>query len=132
MDEMRRLVAEINEASYQYYTLSQPTMTDREWDALYEKLKALEAETGVVLRCRPQKDQKPAKPALVDLSRGKRYVAALDKAEKTLRKLGKNKKDLAAMRIYEQNRAWAETSLREQLLTIQNLTAQLLKDLEEG
>ncbi len=49
MDEMRRLVAEINEASYQYYTLSQPTMTDREWDALYEKLKALEAETGVVL-----------------------------------------------------------------------------------
>ena len=49
MDEMRRLVAEINEASYQDYTLSQPTMTDREWDALYEKLKALEAETGVVL-----------------------------------------------------------------------------------
>ena len=36
------------------------------------------------------------------------------------------------MRMYEQNRAWAETSLREQLLTIQNLTAQLLKDLEEG
>ena len=86
----------------------------------------------MVLQCRPKPDQKPAKPALVDSARGQSYVAALDKAEKTLRKLGKSKKDLAAMRIYEQNRAWAETSLREQLLTIQNLTAQLLKDLEEG
>ena len=84
---------------------------------------AEKAETAVVLQCRPKPDHKPARPAL---------VAALDKAEKTLRKLGKSKKDLAAMRIYEQNRAWAETSLREQLLTIQNLTAQLLKDLEEG
>ena len=93
---------------------------------------AEKAETAVVLQCRPKPDQKPAKPALVDSARGQSYVAALDKAEKTLRKLGKSKKDLAAMRIYEQNRAWAETSLREQLLTIQNLTAQLLKDLEEG
>ena len=93
---------------------------------------AEKAETAVVLQCRPKPDQKPARPALVDSARGQSYVAALDKAEKTLRKLGKSKKNLAAMRIYEQNRAWAETSLREQLLTIQNLTAQLLKDLEEG
>ena len=49
MDRMRRLVDQINDASYKYYTLSESVMTDREWDALYEELKALETETGVVL-----------------------------------------------------------------------------------
>jgi DNA ligase (NAD+) len=49
MEKMRALVDWINEASYRYYTLSNSTMTDAEWDKLYDELKALEAETGEVL-----------------------------------------------------------------------------------
>ena len=46
---MRTLVDRLNETAYQYYVLDEPTISDKEWDALYDELKALEAETGVVL-----------------------------------------------------------------------------------
>ena len=49
MEKMRRLVDRRNDASYKYYTLSQSEISDSEWDGLYEELKAMEAETGVVL-----------------------------------------------------------------------------------
>ncbi|HEX7056284.1 MAG TPA: NAD-dependent DNA ligase LigA [Bacilli bacterium] len=49
MDEMRNLVAEINRHNYHYYTLDQPIISDREYDKLYDRLVALENETGVVL-----------------------------------------------------------------------------------
>ena len=49
MEKMRALVDRINQASYSYYTLSRSELSDAEWDALYEELKAMEAETGVVL-----------------------------------------------------------------------------------
>ena len=48
-DKMRSLVDRLNDASYSYYTLSRSDMTDAQWDALYEELKALEEETGTVL-----------------------------------------------------------------------------------
>jgi DNA ligase (NAD+) len=46
---MRRLVDEINRHNYAYYTLDNPTISDAEWDRLYDRLVALERETGVVL-----------------------------------------------------------------------------------
>ena len=49
MEKMRALVDQINDASYRYYTLSDSAMSDAEWDALYDALRALEAETGIVL-----------------------------------------------------------------------------------
>lgn len=49
MDEMRRLVDRLNETGYQYYTLGESTISDQEWDAMYDQLKALEQETGVTL-----------------------------------------------------------------------------------
>ena len=49
MEKMRALVNRINDASYRYYTLSEPVMSDVEWDALYDELRALEAELGEVL-----------------------------------------------------------------------------------
>ena len=49
MEKMRALVDRINQASYSYYTLSRSELSDAEWDVLYEELKAMEAETGVVL-----------------------------------------------------------------------------------
>jgi len=46
---MRRLVDRLNETGYQYYTLGEPTISDKEWDEMYDRLVALEKETGVTL-----------------------------------------------------------------------------------
>ena len=46
MDRMRQLVDYLNEKSYQYYTLDNPTIADAEYDRLYDELVKLEAETG--------------------------------------------------------------------------------------
>jgi DNA ligase (NAD+) len=46
---MRRLVDRLNETGYQYYTLGEATISDQEWDAMYDQLTALEAETGITL-----------------------------------------------------------------------------------
>lgn len=46
MNRMRELVDRLNETAYQYYTLDAPTISDKEWDALYDELVCLEKETG--------------------------------------------------------------------------------------
>ena len=46
MNRMRELVDRLNETAYQYYTLDAPTISDREWDAMYDELLRLERETG--------------------------------------------------------------------------------------
>ena len=46
---MEELVRILNEYSYNYYTLDDPTVSDAEYDVLYDELKALEEETGTVL-----------------------------------------------------------------------------------
>ena len=46
MDRMRELVDRLNETAYQYYTLDAPTISDAEWDRLYDELVRLENETG--------------------------------------------------------------------------------------
>jgi len=48
-EQMRRLVDEINHYNYLYYTLDKPAISDAEYDKLYDKLIALERETGEVL-----------------------------------------------------------------------------------
>ncbi len=48
MDKMRELVDTLNKYSYQYYVLDDPTVSDKEYDALYDELKKLEAESGTV------------------------------------------------------------------------------------
>ena len=47
--DMRKLVDWLNETAYQYYTLDDPTVSDREWDAKYDELVRMERETGVRL-----------------------------------------------------------------------------------
>ncbi|WP_046216468.1 NAD-dependent DNA ligase LigA [Paenibacillus wulumuqiensis] len=49
MNEMEKLVAELNNYSYHYYTLDEPLVDDKEYDALYDRLLQLEQESGVVL-----------------------------------------------------------------------------------
>lgn len=49
MDEMTSLKDRLNELAYRYYVLDDPAVSDAEYDALYDRLVALEKSTGVVL-----------------------------------------------------------------------------------
>lgn len=49
MDRMKELIKIINEHNYNYYVLDNPTISDKEWDKLYDELQKLEQETGVIL-----------------------------------------------------------------------------------
>ena len=49
LDEMRSIVSKLNEASDAYYNGKGEIMSDFEWDALFDRLKKMEAETGTVL-----------------------------------------------------------------------------------
>ncbi|MFM9280021.1 NAD-dependent DNA ligase LigA [Paenibacillus jiagnxiensis] len=49
MHKMEELVAELNRYNYHYYTLDEPVISDKEYDALYDRLVELEQESGIVL-----------------------------------------------------------------------------------
>lgn len=46
---MQTLVDRLNQAAHAYYVMDAPIMADREYDTLYDALKAMEEETGTVL-----------------------------------------------------------------------------------
>lgn len=48
IDRMEELIEELNEYSYEYYVLDNPTVSDREYDIKYDELAILEKETGIV------------------------------------------------------------------------------------
>ena len=48
MDRQRELCDILNRWAYEYYVLDDPSVPDREYDKLYDELKALERESGVV------------------------------------------------------------------------------------
>ncbi|TBL73073.1 NAD-dependent DNA ligase LigA [Paenibacillus thalictri] len=47
--EMKALAEQINHYNHLYYTLDQPSVSDAEWDKLYDRLVELERETGIIL-----------------------------------------------------------------------------------
>ena len=52
MDSEKRiyqLVKILNKYSYEYYVLDKPTVSDKEYDSLYDELTELEKETNIVL-----------------------------------------------------------------------------------
>lgn len=49
LERMRQLVSEVNFHNRNYYELDTPTISDKEYDALYYELVDLEKETGVIL-----------------------------------------------------------------------------------
>lgn len=55
MDRMRLLVDKLNRYAYEYYVLDEPTVSDKEYDVLYDELVKLEKETGTVLFDSPTK-----------------------------------------------------------------------------
>ena len=53
--EMEKLCEIILQHNYNYYVLDNPTISDKEWDKLYDELVRLEKQTGVVLENSPTK-----------------------------------------------------------------------------
>lgn len=56
MDKKKRideLVEELNRYSHEYYSLDNPSVSDKEYDQKYDELKELERETGYVLKYSP-------------------------------------------------------------------------------
>lgn len=55
MDRMRELVDTLNRWAYEYYVLDNPSVEDREYDRLYDELRELERESGVIYSDSPTK-----------------------------------------------------------------------------
>lgn len=55
IERMKQLIEEINKHSYNYYVLDNPTISDKEWDKLYNELLALEEKTGQVFSDSPSR-----------------------------------------------------------------------------
>ena len=49
LERMKFLVQEVNKHNYNYYVLDNPTISDKEYDALYYELVDLEKEIGIIL-----------------------------------------------------------------------------------
>ena len=47
-DRVRYLIDTLNKWAYEYYVLDNPSVEDREYDKLYDELRAIEEETGEV------------------------------------------------------------------------------------
>lgn len=47
-ERMNYLIEEINKLNYHYYTIDEPLVSDKEYDKLYDELKSLEKETGII------------------------------------------------------------------------------------
>ena len=50
---MKEIIRKLNEASDAYYNTGHPIMTDAEWDRLFDKLKEMETETGIIMAGSP-------------------------------------------------------------------------------
>ncbi|MGN1207877.1 MAG: NAD-dependent DNA ligase LigA, partial [Christensenellales bacterium] len=55
MNRMEELVEILNKHNYNYYVLDNPTISDKEWDKLYDELLTLEKQTGIILENSPSK-----------------------------------------------------------------------------
>lgn len=53
LSDIKSLIDKLNEYSYRYYAMDDPSISDAEYDKLYDKLVNLEKETGIVLPYSP-------------------------------------------------------------------------------
>ena len=53
LEEMKRLTEQLNNAADAYYNGRGELMTDYEWDAMFDRLKQIEDETGIILEESP-------------------------------------------------------------------------------
>ena len=51
MEKMRELIEKLNKYAYEYYVLDNPTVSDKQYDALYDELVMLEGESDDSILC---------------------------------------------------------------------------------
>ena len=79
--KMEELVRRLNETAYQYYVLDNPTISDAEWDKMYDELVRMEKETGVVLPDSPTHRVGGAPLAAFEPHRHLSRLWSMDKAQ---------------------------------------------------
>jgi DNA ligase (NAD+) len=79
--EMETLIEALNEASSAYYNGATSAMSDREWDAMFDRLKKMEEETGIVYPNSPT--QMVGAPVKVDELREVRHEFSARSLDKT-------------------------------------------------
>ena len=79
--EMETLIEALNEASSAYYNGATYAMSDREWDAMFDRLKKMEEETGIVYPNSPT--QMVGAPVKVDELREVRHEFSARSLDKT-------------------------------------------------
>ena len=76
-ERIKDLIKTLNEASVSYYKYDNPTMTDKQYDDLYDELLDLEKETGIVMSDSPtQKVQGETIEYLEKVQHGKPMLSA--------------------------------------------------------
>jgi len=94
LEQMEQLVKEVNRHNTLYYTYDRPEISDREYDALYDRLVALERETGIVLPDSPTRRVGGELLGGFDEVRHRSRLWSLDKAQ--------NRDDLLAWHVRAQ------------------------------
>ena len=82
MENMQELIVQLKEAAEAYYLTGNPVMSDAQWDAMYDRLVALEKATGVQLEDSPTRNV-GASPLLTSFEKHTHIAKlwSLDKAQ---------------------------------------------------
>lgn len=142
MDRMKELIKVLNEHSYNYYVLDNPTIADVQYDKLYDELLSLEKESGIVLDNSPTRrvggtplisfDQYVHKHRLYSLDKGQTHSKINEWIEKVLEKT-KNatfsveyKFDGLTMNLSYNNGIFLRATTRGNGIVGEDVTAQVL------
>ncbi len=81
MDRVDFLIEKLNEYAYNYYVLDNPTVSDKEYDALYDELMKIEKETGFIRDDSPTRRVGGAPLSAFSQHVHKHRLYSLDKAQ---------------------------------------------------
>lgn len=77
VDKIRKLTHTLLEHCFNYYVMDEPTISDREYDKLFDELKQLEDEQGFYLSCSPtRRVQGQILPGFVEIKHSKPMLSA--------------------------------------------------------
>ncbi len=80
-ERMQELIDKLLAANYNYYVLDNPTISDKEWDKMYDELIRLEKETGIILPSSPSQKVGGNPLSKFEKVTHKRKLMSLDKAQ---------------------------------------------------
>jgi len=79
--KMQELIDKLLEANYNYYVLDNPTISDKEWDKMYDELVKLEKESNIILPSSPTQKVGGNPLSKFEKVKHKRKLMSLDKAQ---------------------------------------------------